>query len=300
MLKLFNQPYPTEESVTRRLVKACAVGAFVGLFLLIFQPFNLNEWQTDNKPVKILGFGVVTALVMLANYFLLPALSPRYFSDDRWTVGKGIVRVLGFVMVIAVGNLLYISWLLATPLTVAGLAWAMGVTFLLAVFPITGLILLDYIRQLKKYSQGASVFPVHVSAPAHLPDENGETAADTRLTNEARTVLTLVADNEKETLIVPANELLFIESSDNYCTVIYRKNDQTAKPLLRSSLARLEKQIAQPRIVRCHRSFVVNLDRVERVTGNAQGYKLHLADGQFQIPVARQYNETLVSELKAL
>ena len=72
------------------------------------------------------------------------------------------------------------------------------------------------------------------------------------------------------------------------------------KPLLRSSLSRLEKQIDQPHIVRCHRSYVVNINRVERVTGNAQGYKLHLFAGQFLIPVARQYNESLVAGLKDL
>ena len=300
MVKLLNQPYPTEEPALRQLVKACAVGAFVGLFLLAFQPFGLDDWQTANKAVKILGFGVVTALVMLTNYFALPALFPRYFSDTHWTVGKGIIRVLGFVMVIAIGNQLYASWLLVQPLTMAGLAWSMSVTFLLAVFPITGLILLDYIRQLKKYSAGASVLPVYVDTPARLPDENVKIATATGLNAEAETLLTLLADNEKDTLTVPDNELLFIESSDNYCTIVYLKNGQLLKPLLRSSLSRLEKQIDQPRIVRCHRSFVVNLDRVERVTGNAQGYKLHLTDGPFQIPVARQYNESLIIELKTL
>lgn len=300
MVKLFQQPYPTEEPASRRLIKACAVGAFVGLFLLTFQPFGLDDWQTSAKAVKILGFGVVTAVVMLANYFLLPALFPHYFTDDYWTVGKGVVRVLGFIMVIAVGNQLYLSWLLAEPLTMAGLAWAMGVTFLLAVFPITGLISLDYIIQLKKYSHGASVFAVHALTPARLPDEVTGPAIVTGLNDKLEKLLTLLADNEKDTLIVPANELLFIESSDNYCTVVYLKNVRLLKPLLRSSLSRLEMQIDQPRIVRCHRSFVVNLDRVERVTGNAQGYKLHMADGQFQIPVARQYNESLISELKAV
>ncbi len=89
-------------------------------------------------------------------------------------------------------------------------------------------------------------------------------------------------------------------SRSSTVTVVYLKNGQPVKPLLRSSLSRLEGQINRPDIVRCHRSFVVNLDRVEKVTGNAQGYKLHLLDGQFQIPVARKYNDSLVAQLKAL
>ena len=117
--------------------------------------------------------------------------------------------------------------------------------------------------------------------------------------------LTLIADNEKDVLKLQPDDLLFIESSDNYCTIVHLKDEPVGagkllKPLLRSSLSRLETQINRPHIVRCHRSYVVNLNRVERVTGNAQGYKLHLLNGQLQVPVARKYNDTLVTELKSL
>ena len=176
------------------------------------------------------------------------------------------------------------------------------VTFLISVFPVTGLVLLNYIAQLKKYSQAAAELPVHISPPDGVPITNTSGLGPDERSNST---LTLIADNEKDKLTLLTDELLFIESSDNYCTVVYLKNGQPTKPLLRSSLSRLEKQIMQPHtvrkpFVRCHRSYIVNLDRVERVTGNAQGYKLHLLGGQFQIPVARQYNETLVAELKVL
>ena len=110
----------------------------------------------------------------------------------------------------------------------------------------------------------------------------------------------LIADNEKDTLTLAPTALLCIESSDNYCTVFFVKDEKTAKTLLRSSLSRMETQVAGAgRLVRCHRSYIVNLDRVARVTGNAQGYKLHLTDGQTVVPVARKYNETVVAALRA-
>ena len=273
-----------------------AIGAFVGLFLLLFQPFGLYDWHTPAKTLKILGFGGITLIVVLVNYFVLPSLFPHYFSNKRWTVGKEIIRVLLFITVIALGNRFYLGWLLDTPLEAGGWLWAIGVTFLIGLFPSAGLILLNYVNQLKKYSQSASDLPI----PERQPD-NGQQAL--LLNQVADHWLALIADNEKDTLTLRANELLFIESSDNYCTVYFLENglpDQVMKPLLRSSLSRLIKQVNQPHVVRCHRSFAVNLDRVERITGNAQGYKLHLLEGQFRIPVARQYNETLVAELKAL
>lgn len=67
--------------------------------------------------------------------------------------------------------------------------------------------------------------------------------------------------------------------------------------MLRSSLSRLENQLEGQNIVRCHRSFIVNLDKVEKVTGNAQGYKLHLETPELVVPVARKYSE-IVEKLR--
>jgi hypothetical protein len=298
MFNLVNQPYPSTNPPLQELRKAALIGAFVGLFLLVFQPFGINLWDTPNKPLKILGFGAVTFGITAINFIIWPLLFPKLFAEQNWTIGREILFVITNVLLIAIANRLYLAWLLG-PSEESGLNWLnmILVTFLIGIFPVTGLVLLNYIRQLKKYSRSAADLPVHNSNADQLPAVSTRVAEILDLPDAT---VTLVADNEKDKLVLLIESLIFIESSDNYCTVVYLKNGQTAKPLLRSSLARLEKQIAQPHIVRCHRSFVVNLNRVERVTGNAQGYKLHLTGGQFQIPVARQYNETLVAELKTL
>lgn len=297
MFSLFNQPYPADRLFARELRKGIYIGLFVGLFLLVFQPFGLNLWETPDKSLKILGFGGVSFVITAFHYIIWPRLLPTLFAEEGWTVGREIVFVTLNILLIAIANRLYLEALLK-PEETSGLSWLsmILVTFLISLFPVTGLVIRNYIRQLKQYSQTAAQLPVH--APEATSSPAGNTLP--KESDVAHKPLTLIAENEKDTLTFPAEALLFIESSDNYCTVAYLKNNQPVKPLLRSSLSRLEKQIAQPHVVRCHRSYVVNLNRVERVTGNAQGYKLHLLDGQFQIPVARQYNDTLVAELRVL
>ena len=297
MFKLFSQPYPIEDSPGRNLRKAVIIGLFVGVFLVVFQPFGLSTWNTSSKLIKLFGFGLITFIVTSFNFIVWPRLFPDQFSDQRWTVGREIGLVMGNILLIAIANRLYLEWILAG--VDSGMGWVgmILVTFLIGLFPTTGAVLLSYIQQLKKYSQSAAQLTILSPDSSNRYSENnshgqsGTVAADTLL---------LVADNEKDALSLQPTDLLFIESSDNYCTVVYLKNQQPAKPLLRSSLSRLESQIALPHIVRCHRSYVVNLHRVERVTGNAQGYKLHLLGGHYQVPVARKYNDTLVAELKAL
>jgi DNA-binding LytR/AlgR family response regulator len=99
--------------------------------------------------------------------------------------------------------------------------------------------------------------------------------------------LMLTAENEKDFLTLPAQDLLFIEADDNYCTVVYLERDKVHKKLLRSSLTRLENQVTAFNIVRCHRSYLVNLDQVKSVSGNAQGYRLHFPMTPGTVPVAR-------------
>ena len=310
MFRLLDQPYPSEDNLGRQLRKAAAIGLFIGLFLAVFQPFGLSIWETPNKLLKIVGFGLVTFVITAINFIVWQRLFPAQFSDARWTVGREILLITGNILVIAIGNRLYLDWLLSQEQD-RGIGWLSMVlfTFFIGLFPVTGLVMMNYITQLRKYSRAAAQLPTHI-----IHDEVSSTAGAITVSG---TTLTLVADNEKDTLSFHPGSLLFIESSDNYCTVVYLKSnpagpDQPVKPLIRSSLSRLEAQLTasadrapadQPdprrtRIVRCHRSYVVNLDRVERVTGNAQGYKLHLLGGQFQVPVARRFNDSLISQLK--
>jgi hypothetical protein len=290
MFKILSQPYPVEDTPRRQLRRAALIGLFIGLFLLVFQPFGLDTWNTANKPLKLLGFGFITFIITAFNFLAWQRLFPEQFSDKHWTVGREIILITGNILFIAIANRLYLEWLLNEGED-SGIGWVgmILITFLVGLFPTTGVVLLSYIRRLKKYTQLAAELPVHSS---NLPD-----STKIEVVNQP---IKLIAENDKDIVVVLPSDLLFIESSDNYCTVVYLKNGQPAKPLLRSSLSRLESQIDVSHIVRCHRSYVVNLNRVERVTGNAQGYKVHLLGEQFQIPVARRYNDTLVAELKAL
>jgi DNA-binding LytR/AlgR family response regulator len=46
-------------------------------------------------------------------------------------------------------------------------------------------------------------------------------------------------------------------------------------------------------IFRCHKSYLINLTQVAHISGNAQGYKLHLQNSTIEIPVSRTLNATI-------
>jgi len=284
MFKILWQPYPfSDKSVWSRLRKCLLEGAGIGLFFVFFQPFGLNEWQHPNKLLVLMGYGVIVSICTAIHRFALPRLFPSIYIEEKWVLWKEIVHILVLLLLITIGNLLYSKIFFSfVPLSFLGFIVMFFLVATIGVIPISFGVMSNYIYQLKKYNQTIVVQHAQV-----VPIEE----------KKAEPLLKLTGENEKDIIEMKAENLFYIESSDNYSTVFFEKNKALHKELLRSSLTRLESQIEAENIVRCHRSYVVNLDKVEKVTGNAQGYKLHLRETEFVVPVARKYSE-IVERLK--
>jgi LytTr DNA-binding domain len=271
MLKTLQQPYPYSDSDRRKIFLSLGAGFFIGLFLIYFEPFGINELHSPNKILILSGYGIITSVTMLFLYFIVPKISPNYFKEENWTVGREIIQLMLNIILIAFLNVLYSQIVLSLEFTIYSLFSMVGYTFILGIFPTIGIVFSNYIYYLKQYSTPPQ--------PTFLSEKT------------QRSELILVAENENDTLKLLTSNLLYIESSDNYSTVVFLKDEQITKELIRSSLTRLEGQIQVKSIVRCHRSFIVNLDKVIKVSGNAQGFKLQLGGTDFIVPVARKYSE---------
>ena len=239
----------------------------VFLFFWIVQPFGISGWNVEHKNLYLGAYGVIVFLVTFCYRLVLPALFPRYFDEKNWTVAREIAGVLLILVSITVCILVYHGVIFkgtGNQFTQAGFIFFLVVV--IGSIPITISVLSRFAYLYKKYNRQITI----------------------SVTPEPSTDLRLIADNEKDVLTV--EDLLYIESADNYCSVVFLKDSKLQKELVRSSLSRLENQINNPKIVRCHRSYIVNLSHVKTVTGNAQGYKFHLDVEEQIVPVARKYS----------
>lgn len=290
MLKILRQPYPFGEKTNARLlIQSIGEGTFIALFLIFFQPFGGLQWQDPNKNWYLACYGLITALCGIVLRFVIFKTLPKYHNENSWNIGKEIMSIMMLILMIAVGNVIFSNIVFDLKNGIGSFLGMLLAVIVIGVFPATFGVMLNYIVQLKKYNQPIVVH--HHTTEVAL----NEQISENKIRNAA--LLKLVAENEKDSIEILSENLFYIESSDNYSTVFYKKNGKLQKELLRSSLTRLESQISYENIVRCHRSFIVNLDKVETVTGNAQGYKLHLESPELLVPVARKYSE-IVERLK--
>ncbi len=97
-------------------------------------------------------------------------------------------------------------------------------------------------------------------------------------------------DNNSENFSLLVGEIVYIKSADNYVEIVYKEEDTVKKKLIRNTLQNIEMQIKQYSVfLRCHRTCIVNLIYVEKLTRSANGYFLKIKGFEEDIPVSRKY-----------
>ena len=104
--------------------------------------------------------------------------------------------------------------------------------------------------------------------------------------------------DEKDVLRISVNydHLLYLEASDNYVNIYYLNKGKISKYLLRNSLKKMEDLFKNTEIVRCHRSYMVNFDKVKVIRKEKEGLQLELdLPSVVDIPVSRSYVEKVMA-----
>jgi uncharacterized protein YunC (DUF1805 family) len=89
---------------------------------------------------------------------------------------------------------------------------------------------------------------------------------------------------------IKKENLLYLESAENYISICYLNKDKVSKYLLRDTLKKVEESFAGSDVVRCHRSYMINIEKVKVIKRDKDGLKLELdAPSVADIPVSKTY-----------
>ena len=95
-------------------------------------------------------------------------------------------------------------------------------------------------------------------------------------------------------LSIRRENLVLIESADNYVCVYYINGDSTKKSMIRNTLSRVAEHLQGTRIVRCHRSYMINLDHAKILHRDKEGVFIeHGLEGIPNVPISRTYAENI-------
>ncbi len=271
--------YLYEKSNTVKMILFTA--SFALLFINLFQPFGSRDWYPGISDIKYFAFSsliILTGmLVVVISRVILTSYSKKhdvlYWQFALW-IGCEIVAMAIFYTLFARffpkdGIERELSEIFRQSLINTALV-------LLLPYAITWLYfswkekskLLEHIEQVKSNE-------THARPLVAFPDEKGDLK------------ISIMLDN-----------LLYVESADNYATINYMNKSKQSRFLLRNSLKWMEENLTKDTpLTRCHRSYIVNMDKVKILKKVKGGIVLELdAENTPEIPVSKTYYDSFMKK----
>ena len=258
-------------------------GVFVFLFLLTFRPFGLTTFP-GNILLFTAGYGLVTLVAYLFIGILVPYVCSSFYDFSTWNVWKEVLSVLLSVLLIGILNVVYSCLVLDVGFSAQLFLFFLFYTVAVGIIPIVVLVFVKEFRLRAAFEKGSREMNEQLTKEHQNPS-----------TSTAPTFLTV------EDVEIPCLNLMFLQASANYVELVFGENGKIDRKVIRATLKEMELALQDSsHFFRCHKSFIVNLEHVSRISGNAQGYKIHLLAHEQLIPVSRQNNEVIKQRFSRL
>lgn len=285
-----SQPYPFYYSSFKSIASTAAILTIaVFLFNYVIEPFSYNfEEHRFSFLIISLFNGLLVGVVLMAFLLLLKITIPNSFREEAWTVGKEISLWVTILLLIGIANFFLRELIYDNPnnFSFRYLVTEVVNTFIIGSFFAVIAVMANYIYLLRSNVKNSLKWDELIETPSHA--------------NKSKSRITITAQNEKDKLVFRNADFLFAKSDGNYVEFFIKKeNGGISREITRNTLTNVEEQFLNYKyILKVHRSYIVNLQHVQSVSGNAQGYKLTLSNTNIPVPVSRTYIPVLDAALQ--
>lgn len=269
---ILNQPHPGYQNLRGYFATVAGISITVFLILYIFQPFHIGERNIENSRLLTAFIYAGAASLTMAINAIWIVLFPSWFDDKNWTLGKECIILVYQIISVALVIWLINLYRMQHAAPVEGsfkvsilLVFAIGILpYMIVTFFRHNYLLKSHLaiaQQMNKKLEGAKGASVRNYDLLEVPKIIGPIRVD---------------------------EFLYAESKGNNL-IIYVENDKDATShSIRSTMNEFEqanKKYAY--LFRSHRAFIINIDKIIKMTGNAAGYQVFLHLDLPSVTVAR-------------
>ena len=245
------------------------------LFNYMLQPFDVNP-----KEQKMLYFWICiihssSPLLVLLGIALVCQLFPKTIDD--WKIKNECTLIFFLVLFTGITQFFIRDVIYNNP---ENWSWRyfreeISNSFIAGVFLAPIIIFINLNRQQHKNSQKANRISSTITNAKGLQNN---------------TSVTIETEVKSEKFIFLSDSFIYAKAEGNYAEIFLKKEDTVIKLIKRIPIKNLEIQLSTlPFIIKTHRSVLLNLNYIEKVTGNAQGYKVQLMGCPDNVPVSRNF-----------
>ena len=254
---------------------------FALLFINLFQPFGSRDWYPDLSDIKYFAY---SSLIILTGMLVVVISRTILISySKKHDILQWHYAICIFCEIIAM-SIFYTLFSVLLPKD--GLSRETSEIFKQSLFNTALVLLLPYTISwlYLSWKEKSSI----------LADiEQGKS-------NNKQPKSLIAFHDEKSDLKISVmlENLLYVESADNYATIYYINKSNRSHYMIRNSLKWIEENLTEDTpLIRCHRSYIVNLDRVKILKKEKSGIVLELdAEATPNIPVSKTYYDYFMNK----
>lgn len=266
----FDLPLPAYHNVKKNIVRLILfTSAFALVFINIYAPFGADRWF-DVTRFQFFTYSSLTILTGVLIVVISRIIMYRYTRRNTLLVWQFLIWIFGEIAFMSLFYSLFEKYVLDDTRAfteIFNISLKNTALVLLLPYAISWLWLAwqDKKEQLAMLSDGTALLTSKDMIPFY--DDKG--------------VLKFSVKKEN---------LLYLESAENYVNICYLNKDRISKYMLRDTLKKVEESFAGTDIVRCHRCYIVNFDKVKVIRRDKDGLKLELdVPSTIDIPVSKTY-----------
>lgn len=277
--RLLNLPFIQLDNLRHRYILIVITVIFSIFFLNVFVPFNINRWRNDSgleQFLRLSGFGIIGGIVLSVSQLLIRKISGvdhfRVWTFTLWFIGELLVMATLFVVYQSNHEIGFFQLIKEVPDSIRYTLLSILIPYSLALLFISLTIQKNRFSELKEHTANPTFEPKLFD----FPDEKGAVRFS-----------------------IAPDQILYFESADNYLIIYYLLNGKPARQLLRNSLKSIEALLVSSTMKRCHRSFMINLQKIEFVDYERASCRIKLVGVSELIPVSRKFYPEFKSFLKS-
>ena len=279
-------PYYYNPSVNFKLKASAILGLFTFIFLFIFRPFYLSLFIDIIFEYTLL-IGILSFIGSFLMLCIPPILFKEYFNEDNWTVGRNLLIII--IGNIFVGSLIWSSCeLLNEPYNLKKISLPIFIvyTFLVSSFPLVFFLFINEKKIREKRIKRAQEINKHNQIKLEAS------------TKKLAPKVEIFSDNKKESICFLVEDLVYITSQGNYASFFLKKDRDLKEKILRVTLNKINIILEEyPKVIRCHKSYIININYINEISGNARGYVLKSNFSPLDIPVSRNFSKESLQSL---
>jgi hypothetical protein len=262
ILKILKEEIPSLNNFKTRLLLASFISLYALIFINIYDPFNLNIWERY-RHFPFVGIGILLLTQSIFHYVFKPFRAKLYSILLYCILEVLIISIVFFILENHKFNT-FNEIINEYSITLRHVGLIIIVPYFIGLW---------YIHLRFKMSQ--------------LNDRIQTISVDDKK------LISITDENGNLKMAIKPDKLIYVKSAGNYLELFYLNTGELTKELIRGSIKEFEAKISKRKILRTHRSYIVNLEYLSSFKKTRKGYALMLEHASDEvIPISSSYKET--------